>query len=188
MTIQDGFDHPQDADHTRGTRSEGLRTHEQSTFDRSRTDGEGGSIVLHEEELRIRTERIPTGRVTFRKRVVTEERTVVVTVRREELEIIEEDLTADAPPASEAGLPAVTGERLHDEVSSAADLTHSPEGDIEIILYAERPVVTLETVAAERVQVHRGSITENQDVTAEVFHEEAVLEREGEAPDHQPRR
>lgn len=182
MTTHGGFDHPQDVDHTHGTGLGGIETHEHDSLDRSPDDRESGSMVLHEEELRIRTERIPTGRVTFRKRIVTEERTVVVTVRREELEIVEEDLNVDT--ASDRGTeatadPLLTGDHLRGEGSGdSSDLTHRGDGDLEIMLYAERPVVTLETVATERVRVRRSSITEDQAVTAEVLREEAVVERD----------
>lgn len=137
-----------------------------------------GAVTLHEEELRVRTERVATGRVTFRKRVVTEERTVVVTVRREELEILEEDLTRD-------GAPEVEGDRLDrpgddGQRGTEPEMSQTPEGDIEIVLYAERPVVTTETVAVERVRVHRGSVVEEQQISAEVSREEAVVERDGD--------
>lgn len=192
MTTNGGFDHPANVQNAHGTEPGGVDAREQDARDRSTHDGEGASMVLHEEELRIRTERIPTGRVTFRKRIVTEERTVVVSVRREELEIIEEDLNAASAPGAESAegrdAPSLTGDYLRGEGSGgSSDLTHGDDGDLEIILYAERPVLTLETVAAERVRVRRGTFTDEQAVTAEVFREEAVVEREDNRQDDRRR-
>ncbi|WP_040156026.1 DUF2382 domain-containing protein [Mobilicoccus massiliensis] len=174
---------------------------DRADLDRSGEGGagrhEGDGVVLREEELRVRTERVPYGRVTFRKRVVTEERTVVVTVRREELEILEDE-SADASVAGanqgrfdpEAGVPgdpmgyadepALGGERLDSGTDHAAvdDLRRTPEGDFEIVLRAEEPVVTLKTVAVERVRVSRATVTDTERVSAQVDHEEAVLEQD----------
>lgn len=189
MTTNGGFDHPQDVRHAHGIEPGGIDAPGQGARTRSRDENESASMVLHEEELRIRTERVATGRVTFRKRIVTEERTVVVSVRREELDIIEEDLSAAPAHGAESGdALSLTGDHLRAEGSSdSSDLIHGDDGELEIILYAERPVLTLETVAAERVRVRRGSTTEEQAVTAEVFREEAVVEREDNRPDDWPR-
>lgn len=155
-----------------------------------------GSVTLHAEEMRVRTERIPSGRVTFRKRVVTEERTVVVTVRREELEIIEDrdaaNLTADHPGAGEVradlDAPHVTGERLDAPGGDAAfdDIRRGEDGEYEIVLHAEEPVVTMQTVPVERVRISRRTVTETEHVSADLAREEAVVERDGvvEAQDH----
>lgn len=145
-----------------------------------------GGVTLHAEEMRVRTERVPSGRVTFRKRVVTEERTVVVTVRREELEIVEDRDTAnlgaaDAGAHGDVDAPSVTGERLEAPAGGDAfeEIRRNADGDYEIVLHAEEPVVTLQTVPVERVRISRRTVTETENVTADLAREEAVIERDG---------
>ena len=44
-------------------------------------------VVLHQEQLRVGTRRVPTEKILVRRRVVTEVRQIEVTVRREEVEV-----------------------------------------------------------------------------------------------------
>ena len=60
----------------------------------SGSDG-GASVVRSEERLEVGTARHVVGRVRVAKRVVTEERTITVTVRREELVIEEQPLSRE---------------------------------------------------------------------------------------------
>ena len=53
------------------------------------------SLVRREEELQVGVERVRTGRVRLRKQVVEEQRTITVTVRVEEAELVEEPKPAD---------------------------------------------------------------------------------------------
>ena len=157
--------------------------------ERRRTLADDSSLLLHAEELRVRTERVPTGRVTLRKRVVTKQETITVTVRHEEVEVVEESADDSA-----TGLRTqVTGEHLRDTgqaegvaprsgtSGTSADLSgraDSGSGEAELVLYAERPVVTLEVVPVERIRLTREVVTHVQEVSGEVAREVADVETE----------
>ncbi|MDO5627280.1 MAG: DUF2382 domain-containing protein [Mobilicoccus sp.] len=136
------------------------------------------SMVLHGEEVEVYTEKVATGVVRLRKRVVTEEISVPVTIRREEIEILEEAF--DEPRAAEAGHDAPESRDRADDQRAAGEssVRHLDSGDVEITLYAERPVVTMEVVAVERVRVSRGVVTDTERVTVDVSREEAHVEEQ----------
>ena len=117
--------------------------------------GDGDSVVRREEELRVGTERVATGRVRLRKHVVTEQQTVTVPVEREEVRIEREPVTGDV------------GGRIGDDE------------DISVTLHAERPVVEKETVAKERIGLSKETVTEQQRVTESVAKEQVDIDREG---------
>lgn len=91
-------------------------------------------VVLSAERVEVGTRRAPRERVRVRREVVTEEVSVVVTVRREVLRVEREPL---------AGAQDDGGGRAR----TAA------EPSLEIVLSEERPVVSLEVVPYERVVV-----------------------------------
>lgn len=186
--------------------------------DRHRDDALGADhLVLHGEQVEVRTERVLTGRVTLRKQVVTEERSVPVTLRHERLEVIEETFdepqavtggdayTRDAAPTGRDGAvdgpadaelrgevrddalrdDALRDDELHD--GPRTDLRTLDDGDLEITLYAERPVVSVEVVPVERIRVRRGVVTERRSLRVDVDREEAYLDHES-APDRDHRR
>jgi uncharacterized protein (TIGR02271 family) len=97
-----------------------------------RTAGEDPiTVVRSEERLDVTTVWTPTERLRVRKVIVTEERTITVTLRREELVIERERL--DGPP----------------EIEPSAD---TPE-PITLVLHAEEPVLSTRVVPVERVHV-----------------------------------
>lgn len=168
--------------------------HPRADADTRRRDdvsGDAGHLVLNAEQVEVHTQRVATGRVTLRKQVVTEEVTVPVTVRHERLEVVEETFddnndsvdtgdTVDSPRGA-AGDAGASGAARDGETGSGApraDVRHLDDGDVEITLYAERPVVTVEVVPVERIRVSRGVVTETQTVEVEVDREEAYLDRE----------
>ena len=111
-----------------------------------------GAMTRSEERLRVTTERFAAKRVRVVKYVVTEEVTVTVPVRREEIRIEEVPLDADGPAVAAgtvagAGLPEV------------------------IVLHAERPVVGTEVVPVERVRLHTEVVTEHVQVRDQVRRE-----------------
>lgn len=109
-------------------------------------------VVLSEERLLTGTTRQVTSRVRFGRRVVVEERTVAVTVRREEFYIEHIDTTDAAPEAAhQASTPAV---------ATGPAGTGKPPHEVIIVLREERPVVTTTVVPVARVTVHIDSITE----------------------------
>lgn len=111
-----------------------------------------GAMTRSEERLRVSTESYAAKRVRVVKYVVTEEVTVTVPVRREEIRIEEVPLDADGPAVAAgtvagAGLPEV------------------------IVLHAERPVVGTEVVPVERVRLHTDVVTEHVQVRDQVRRE-----------------
>lgn len=105
-----------------------------------------------EERLVVSTARVPVSRVRLRKRIVTQMQTITIPVSREELVIDHEPIT-DARSADRS-LSDVAGESL------------------QIILHTQRPIVTMETVAVERIRVSTTTVTEDQTVTSSVAKEQ----------------
>ena len=115
------------------------------------------AITRSEEHLRVGTEQVDAGRARLRKYVVTETQTVQVPVSHEEVRIEREPIT-----------DANRGEAL-----SGADIS---EEEHEVILTAERPVVTTEAVPVERVRLGTETVTEQQTVSGEVRKEQIELD------------
>jgi uncharacterized protein (TIGR02271 family) len=115
-------------------------------------------VVLTEEQLLVDTERVPAQRVRVRKEIVEEEVTITVTLRHEELIIEREPIRPGDVPAETA-----QGPRLD-------------EPPIEIVLWAEEPVVTTRAVPTERVRVVRTLGSQQQDLTAQLRRERASFD------------
>jgi uncharacterized protein (TIGR02271 family) len=114
------------------------------------------AMTRSEEQLHVGTEKVETGRARLRKHVVTEMQTVTVPVSHEEV-------TLSREPITEANIGnATSGPDLSDE-------------EHEVVLTEERPVVNKETVPVERVALGTETVTEQQQVTEEVAHEEIDL-------------
>ena len=131
-----------------GERGEGHDTSGPNTDD---------AITRSEEHLRVGTERVEAGRARLRKYVVTEQQTVQVPVSHEEIRIEREPIT-----------DANRGDAL-----SGADIT---EEEHEVVLTAERPVVTTEAVPVERVRLGTETVTDQETVTGEVRKEQIELD------------
>ncbi|MGY1743745.1 MULTISPECIES: DUF2382 domain-containing protein [unclassified Blastococcus] len=135
-----------------------------------------GAMIRSEERLEVGTERVAATRVRLVKYVVTEEVQITVPIRREEFRL--EEVPVDAPdpgpgetlepPAHEAGSPPTTPIPV---VSGAL-----PE---EIVLHAERPVVTVEVVPVERVRLRTEAVTGTEQVTERVQRERIVVDESG---------
>jgi len=118
------------------------------------------AMTRSEEQLRVAMERYPAKRVRIVKYVVTEEVTVTVPLRREEIRI--EELAVDAgAPATAAGAPSSGG---------------LPE---VIVLHAERPVVTTEVVPVERVSLSTVVVTDQVQVHDTVRRERIDVDHDG---------
>ncbi len=113
-------------------------------------------VIRHEEELAIERRAVARERVRLRKRIVTEWRTVEVQVRREELVIEREPLAAGDAPGRDDPTP------------------------LEIILYAEEPVVDVRVVPIERVRVLKETVAEQQKIVDELRAERIEVEIEGD--------
>lgn len=119
---------------------------------------ESVTFTRSEEELSLEGRRVRTvRRMRLRKRIVEDWVEVRVPVRREELEIVEEEV-------AEGG--------IEDEPLS--------EQTLEIVLLAEEPVVTTRVVPRERVTVTRHVVGGVQEVSETLRQE--VIEMEELAP------
>jgi uncharacterized protein (TIGR02271 family) len=121
-----------------------------------------GAMTRSEEQLRVTLQRYAAKRVRVVKYVVTEEVTVTVPVRREEIRIEEVPLDADASTAA----------------AGAVD-TLAPTGLPEVIvLHAERPVVGTEVVPVERVRLSTELVTEHVQVRDTVRRERVDVDED----------
>jgi uncharacterized protein (TIGR02271 family) len=116
------------------------------------------AMTRSEEELRVGTTPVETGRARLRKYVVTEQVQTTVPVQREEVRIERE-------PITEANIGAAT------------DGPAISEEEHEVTLYAEEPVVEKRVVPKERVRLDKETVTEERAVSEEVRKEQ--IETEG---------
>jgi uncharacterized protein (TIGR02271 family) len=114
-------------------------------------------VTRSEEQLRVGTERVEAGRARLRKYVVTEQQTVQVPVSHEEIRVEREPIT----------------DANRDAALSGADIT---EEEHEVVLTAERPVVTTEAVPVERVRLGTETVTETETVSGQVRKEQIELD------------
>ena len=118
------------------------------------------AMTRSEERLNVGTQQVQAGRARLRKHVVTEQQTVTVPVQHEELRVETEPIT-DA------------------NVGDALDGPAMSEEEHEVVLSEERVVVDKETVPVERVRVGKETVTEQQQVSEDVSHEEINLDEDG---------
>jgi uncharacterized protein (TIGR02271 family) len=123
-------------------------------------DGEG-TMVAHEERLRVGTEQQEAGRARLRKRVRTETENIEVPVRREELVVEREPIAAESA-----------------EARSAGSIGEGVEDDEVVTLKEERPVVEKETVATEKVDVGKRAVQDTEAVTADLRKEEIDVDQD----------
>jgi uncharacterized protein (TIGR02271 family) len=112
------------------------------------------SVLRSEEQLRAGTESVESGRVRLRKRVVTSQKQITIPVRHEEAHVTREPVRPGEVPAG-----ATMGEE-----------------ELEVVLHEERPVVTKETVAVERVSLDTRTVQENREVSDTIRHEEVEID------------
>jgi len=150
-------------DYSEAPSDSGLPT--SGTSDGDRTDRSEGddAMTRSEEQLKVGTEKVESGRARLRKYVVTENVTKTVPVSREEVRLEREPIT----------------DANRDEATTGADIT---EDDHEVTLTEERAVVVKETVPVEKVRMGKETVTGEQEVSEEVRKEQ--IEAEGDiAPD-----
>jgi uncharacterized protein (TIGR02271 family) len=111
------------------------------------------TLVRSEEELAVATEQARRGRAGVRKRVETEQVERTVPVEREELRVEREPI----PP----------GERGQAQVG---------EDEATIELHEERPVVDKQVVPKERIRVGKETVTDEEQVSAEVRREQVEVD------------
>ncbi len=139
---------------------------DQKVYDQE-TDGKKAGIVGHdtsgpttddamtrsEEQLKVGTEKVQTGKARLRKHIVTEQKTITVPVQREEVRLEREPIT----------------EENRGQAMSGGDIT---EEEHEVILTEERPVVQKEVVPVERVKLAKETVADQVEVSEEVRKEQ----------------
>jgi len=130
-------------------------------FDRTRTTGD--TIELREEQLQARKTPVETGEVSLHKEVVTENRTVEVPVKREEVYI--ERRPVDRP-------------------ATDADLEKHADETISVPVMEEEVTVEKRPVVREEINIGKREIQDTERVTGQVRREEAHIERDGDVEVH----
>ncbi len=120
------------------------------------------AMTRSEEQVRVGTEKVATGKALLRKYVVTEEVTETVPVKREKVHVEREPIT----------------DANRDKAMAGGDITEEVH---EVVLNEERVVVDKETVPVERVRMDTETVTEQQEVTEQVRKEQI----EADLPDDQ---
>jgi uncharacterized protein (TIGR02271 family) len=123
-------------------------------------DAQHLSVLRSEEQLRARTETVESGRVRLRKRVVTSQEQITIPVRHEEAYVTRGPVKPGEVPAG-----ATMGEE-----------------ELEVILHEERPVVTKETVAVERISLDTKTVQENRKVSDMTRREEVDINDRSKRP------
>jgi stress response protein YsnF len=135
-----------------------------SAGDPDARDADAVEVIRSEQRLVAGVERRVGGRVRIAKRVVTEERTVTVTVRREELVV--EHLPV---PGTDARTDTEPGTSRTPDVPPAP---HGSDAVVTLVLSEEVPEVSVRVVPRERVRAYVDRVT-----TLEVVTEDVDLER-----------
>ncbi|WP_409329341.1 PRC-barrel domain-containing protein [Trujillonella humicola] len=139
-----------------------------------------GGMVRSEEQLRVGTERVASTRARLVKYVVTEEVQVTVPIRREEIRI--EEVPLDAPdPGPGESLVAPGAAEPRDPAHPTTSPIPVVSGDLpeEVVLHAERPVVSVEVVPVERVRLRTDVVTGSEQITEQVQRERIVVDESG---------
>jgi uncharacterized protein (TIGR02271 family) len=119
------------------------------------------AMTRSEERLNVGTRSEEAGRARLRKYVVTENVTETVPVSREEVRVEREPIT-DANVGNAMDGPAIS------------------EEEHEVTLRAERPVVEKEAVPVERVRLDKETVTDQEQVSADVRKEEIEVDGAGD--------
>jgi len=132
-------------------------------------------IQLREEVLQPQKEAVETGEVVIRKVVVTEEKTITVPIRREEI-VVERRSVSSTSADQPAHQP---------EQQPEGKLVELAENEsIRIPLYIEQVFIEKRPVIAEEVLVSKRGIQEIRRFTDTVQREEVRLERQGNVTVH----
>lgn len=145
---------------TTGTVGTGTTGFEGAGHDTSGPDTDD-AMTRSEQHLQVGTQQVQTGRARLRKHIVTEQQNVTVPVQHEEVRLEREPIT-DA------------------NVGAATDGPELSEEEHEVTLSEERVVVDKETVPVERVRLGTETVTEQQQVSEDVAHEEIDLDQDGD--------
>jgi uncharacterized protein (TIGR02271 family) len=129
------------------------------------TTDDDGALTRSEERLRVETQRVADRRVRLVKYVITEEVQVTVPLRREEVRIEELPLEGEPVPLGE------------DETLLHQGPDLAPGLPDEIVLHAERPVVSVEVVPVQRVRLRTEEVVGQEQVSDRLQREQIVVDR-----------
>ncbi|OII37077.1 hypothetical protein BIU98_16615 [Curtobacterium sp. MMLR14_010] len=116
------------------------------------------AVVRYEEHLLVGTEVHATERVRLERYIVTEQRTITVDVRREEVRFTREPVDGGPALSPDSGVP-----------------TREP---IVVVLHQEEVVVSKRIVPVERVTLTVHTVTEDRAVDAVLRHEEVTTDQD----------
>lgn len=152
------------------TTAQGAPNTGRPTVGTGRSEAEGGrqgkgtsepttddAMTRSEEELRVGKAEREAGRARLRKYVVTETQTRTVPVRREEVRVEREPITDSNRDA-------------------ALDGPEISEGEHEVIVHEEEPVVQKRAVPKERVRLDTETVTDEREVSEQVRKEQIETE------------
>ncbi|NKQ53473.1 PRC and DUF2382 domain-containing protein [Amycolatopsis sp. K13G38] len=129
----------------RATGEDRAQGHDQRAKGDGRRRDDERSMTRSEEQMKVGTERVESGKVKLRKYTVTENEQVTVPVTHEEVRVERE--------------PIRDGDRRGAAIG---------DDEQEVTLHSERPKVEKETVPRERVRLTTEDVTEEQTVSDEV--------------------
>lgn len=119
-------------------------------------------LTRSEEQLFVGTESHVRERVTVRKRVVTEEITVTIPLRREELVVEREPIEPGAAEAPADAQPV--------------------DAEFDFVLLAEQPVIEKRLVPVEQVRVRKDVVVDEEIVSDELRKERIDVEEQPPTP------
>ncbi|MBJ7603107.1 MAG: DUF2382 domain-containing protein [Candidatus Dormibacteraeota bacterium] len=165
--------------HRHGGRDLGQEAHS----DNAAAEDGGEFIDVLEEQLVAQPAVVKVGEVRIGKRVVTEQRTIQVEVRREEVFIEHVPLTEPLPEQIvyvDDGYDQAQPVRPRAGWEGNVGLPSDEEEVIRVPLLAEQVVVSKQPVVVDEVVVRKRRLPEVRIVQGDVRREEVVIEREGE--------
>ncbi|HUH06230.1 MAG TPA: PRC and DUF2382 domain-containing protein [Egibacteraceae bacterium] len=133
----------------------GVGDHEEA----GRSSGEEAAMTRSEEELNVGTRQRETGRLRLRKYETVEHVQTTVPVRREKARVVREPISGES-------------------ADRTTDRSDWAEGEQEVVLHEEEPVVEKRAVPKERVRVDKDVVTEEESVSEELRKEEIDLVEE----------
>lgn len=129
-------------------------------------------IPLRQEVLQVQKQWAETGEIIVRKEVITEEKTITVSVTREEL-VIERRIPGANQPTPQM---ATMGESVDEALADG--------GTLRIVLHEDQVRIEKYPVVKEEIFISKRQLQEIQHVAETVKHEEATLERVGDVIVH----
>ena len=124
-----------------------------------RVEGDNAEVFLHEEQVNVSKEQVPSGRVVLRKTVSTHEAS-------QPIELRSEDVRIDRAPASDA--------QPRDQAFQSREIV--------IPLFEEVPMTQKEVRLAEIVRARTEMETEQQTIDAQIRREEVEIVRNEQRP------